>query len=202
MTVHRGADLIFRRILRRRKQIGSLDHHSVLAVAAMRDLDVDPRLLNRMQHRRRRRRTALLRPQSRQALERRHRTATDSSQRRHARPNLLAVQKHRTSTTLRKAATKPRAVQMKLVVQDVQERRIKARRDRVNQSVHLDLQLTRHSPSVSECEVVCLDTGQTRTREETRPDRPETRYKRSRAPAIVRGKLIPRFLYATRASDL
>src|SRR5262249_14341504 len=50
--------------------IGGLDHHPVLAVAALRHLHVDPRLLQRMQVRRRGRRPALGRIESRQALER------------------------------------------------------------------------------------------------------------------------------------
>ena len=38
MAVHRGADLILGRVLRRRQKIGRLDHHPVLAVAAVRHL--------------------------------------------------------------------------------------------------------------------------------------------------------------------
>src|SRR5438128_10756807 len=45
VAVHRRPDLIFGRILRRREQISSLDHHPVLAVTTMRHLHVDPRLL-------------------------------------------------------------------------------------------------------------------------------------------------------------
>ena len=59
--------------------------------------------------------------------------------------NLLPVQQHRTSATLRKATTKPRTMQMKLIVQDVQERCIEARGHAMHETVHLDLQLARHT---------------------------------------------------------
>src|ERR1700674_5128773 len=77
MAVHGGADLILGRILRRAQEVRSLDHHPVLAIAAVRDLNVDPRLLQRMQRRARARRATLLRPQGRQALERRDLLARD-----------------------------------------------------------------------------------------------------------------------------
>ena len=51
MPVHRRADLVLGRVLRRREQVSGLDHHAVLAIAAMRHLHVDPRLLQRMQRR-------------------------------------------------------------------------------------------------------------------------------------------------------
>src|ERR1700674_2443367 len=98
-----------------------------------------------MQRRRRNRRTPLLRPQSRQALERRDLLPAHSRHRSDARADLLPVQKHRASATLRKAATKARAMQVELVVQDVQERRIEARGDVMNETVDLDLQSTRHT---------------------------------------------------------
>ena len=128
MPVHRRADLVLGRVLRRREQVGGLDHHAVLAVAAMRHLHIDPRLLQRMQRRRRSRRTALCaahragRPSSVVIALPGHR-----SNRRHTRPDLLAVQEHRAGTTLRKTATKARAMQVELVVQNVKERSIKAR---------------------------------------------------------------------------
>src|SRR5690349_24056385 len=71
VAVHRLLDLQLRRILGRREQVCRLDDHSVLAVAALRHLRLDPRLLQRMQRGRSGRRTALLRPQRRQPLERR-----------------------------------------------------------------------------------------------------------------------------------
>src|ERR1700681_2635158 len=146
MAVHGRADLILGRILRRAEKIRSLNHHPVLAIPAMRDLNINPRLLQRMQRRRSRRRPTLLRPQSRQALERRDLLPAHSRHRSDARTDLLPVQQHRAGTTLRQAATKPRAMQMALVVQDVQERCIEARGHRVNETVHLDLQRTRHTP--------------------------------------------------------
>ena len=62
MPVHRRADLLLGRALRRREQVSSLDHHAVLAIAAMRHLNIDPRLLQRMQRRSRSRRAALRPP--------------------------------------------------------------------------------------------------------------------------------------------
>src|SRR5512146_300468 len=143
MAVHGGADLVLGRVLRRRQKIGGLDHHAVLAVAAMRHLHVDPRLLQRMQRRRSRRRTPLLRPQGRQALERRDRLAGDRSHRSDARADLLAVQQHRARAALRETAAEARAVQMQLVVQDVEQRSVKARGHAVHETVHLDLELAR-----------------------------------------------------------
>src|SRR4029079_12933675 len=77
--------------------------------------------------------------------ERRDRLAAHSGNRSHAAPDLLAVQEHRASATLRQAATEARTMQVELVVQDVEERRVKARGHRMNETVHLDLQLARHS---------------------------------------------------------
>src|SRR4051812_37554578 len=147
MAVHGGADLILGRVLRRRQKIRSLNHHPVLAVTAVRDLNIDPRLLKRMQRRRCRRRAALLRPHRRKAFQRRDRLARNSSDRGHAAPDLLAVQQHRARATLREAATEARAMQVELVVQDVQERSIEAGGHAMNETVDLDLELTRHSSS-------------------------------------------------------
>src|SRR5204862_4444922 len=91
------------------------------------------------------------RPQSRQALERRDRLAGNCCDRGHAAPDLLAVQQHRAGTALRQAAAEARAVQVQLVVQDVQERRIEARGHVVHETVDLDLQLARHISLHLEC---------------------------------------------------
>ena len=64
MAVHRRADLRRGRPLGRREKIGGLDHHAVLAVAAMGYLQVDPRLLQRMELRRRARRATLPAPRA------------------------------------------------------------------------------------------------------------------------------------------
>src|SRR6185437_8874086 len=136
MAVHRSADLILRRVLRRRQKIGGLDHHPVLAVAAMRHLHVDPRLLQRMQRRRSRRRAPLLRPQRGQPFEGRDRLAGDCCDRGHTASDLLAVQEHRARTALRKATTEARPVQVELVVQDIEERSVKARGHRMHETVH------------------------------------------------------------------
>src|SRR5207248_10313147 len=63
----------------------------------------------------------------------------------HTRTNLLAVQQHRASATLRQAAPEARTMQVELVVQDVQERCIAARGRAVHETVDLDLQLARHT---------------------------------------------------------
>src|SRR5581483_5289227 len=108
VTVHGLLDLRLARILRRRQQIGRMDDHPVLAVAALRHLQLDPRLLQRMQRRRGARSPALLRIQRRQPLQRRHRLPRHRRHRRHTRPDLLPVQQHRAGTTLRQAAAEPR----------------------------------------------------------------------------------------------
>src|SRR4051812_28226983 len=145
MPVHRRADLILGRVLRRGQKISSLDHHPVLAVTAMRHLNVDPRLLKRVQCRRSRRRATACRVHRRKAFQRGDCLARNCSHRCDAAPDLLAVQEHRARTTLRKTATEARAVQVELVVQDVEERSIKTRGHAMNETVHLDLQLARHS---------------------------------------------------------
>src|SRR5262249_54151656 len=63
------------------------------------------------------------------------------------RADLLAVQEHRAGTTLREATAEPGAVQVELVVQDVQERRIKAGAHSMSEAVDLDLDAVRHSSS-------------------------------------------------------
>ena len=121
MAVHRGPDLRLGRTLRGRQQIGGLDHHPVLAVTAVRHLHIDPRLLQRMQSSRSRSsRATRRRPHRRHTLERRDRLPAHSGNRRHTRTDLLAVQQHRAGAALRETAAEARAVQMQLVVQDVQ----------------------------------------------------------------------------------
>ena len=169
MPVHRRADLVLGRVLRRREQIGGLDHHPVLAVTAMRHLHVDPRLLQRMQRRRSSGRAALRRPQRRQPFERRDALPAHRRHRRDARADLLAVQQHRAGTTLRKAATEARAMQVELVVQDVQERCVEARAHAVREPVHLDLDAARHSVPPS-CWRRSQRAGTERRRRPPRPD--------------------------------
>ena len=111
----------------------------------MRHLHIDPRLLQRMQSSRRRSgRATLRRPHRRHTLQRRDRLPAHSGNRRHTRTDLLAVQQHRAGTTLRETAAEARAVQMQLVVQDVQEWCVEAGGHVVHETVHLDLQLARH----------------------------------------------------------
>src|SRR5689334_9687379 len=67
MAVHRLLDLQLGRVLRRRQQICGLDQHAVLAVAALRHLGLDPRLLQRVQRGHGARGATFLRPQRGQA---------------------------------------------------------------------------------------------------------------------------------------
>src|SRR5262249_18174052 len=64
---------------------------------------------------------------------------------RHAGPDLLAVHQHRARAALGQPAAEARPAQVQLVVQDVQQRRVQARGHLVHETVHLDLQLARHS---------------------------------------------------------
>src|SRR5271165_5405552 len=125
-----------------------LDHHPVLAVTAVRHLNIDPGLLQRMQHRSCSGGSRLLRPKSRQPLECRDLLPGNRSHRGHTRPNLLPVQQHRAGTTLRKTTTKARPMQMQLVMQNVEKRRIKTRAHAMRKPVHADLQATRHTSSI------------------------------------------------------
>src|SRR5438105_9640624 len=115
MAIHRLPDLQLGGVLRRRQQVRSLDDHAVLAITALRHLQLDPGLLQRMDRGRCTRRAALLRPESRKALERRDRLAADCGNRTDTTPDLLPVQQHRASATLGKTAAEARAVQVELV---------------------------------------------------------------------------------------
>src|SRR5579871_6119699 len=151
MSVHRRADLILTRILRRRKQVSSLNHHPILAITAMRHLHIDPRLLQRMQRRSSRSRRLRLRsPQRRKPFQRRNALVRHRRHRRDAGADLLSVQQHRAGTTLRKTTTKPRTMQMELVMQNVKERGIKAGLDAMRQAIDLDLDAVRHTSSLLE----------------------------------------------------
>ena len=145
VPVHRRPNLLFGGTLGRREQVSGLDHHPVLAKTTMRHLQVDPRLLNRMQRRLRARDATLLHPQSRQTLERRDRLARNRGHRGHAATDLLAVEQHRARTTLRQTTAEPGPVQVQLVAHNVQERRVTARAHRMRYTVHLDRQLVCHS---------------------------------------------------------
>src|SRR5579871_1428802 len=148
MSVHRRADLILGRILRRRKQVSSLDHHAVLAVTAMRYLHIDPGLLQRMQRRSGSGRAlALSSPESRKTLERSDALTRHRRHRGHAGAYLLAVQQHRAGATLRKTTAEAGAMQVELVMQNVKERSVKAGLDAMRQAVDLDLDAVRHISS-------------------------------------------------------
>src|SRR5215510_5801402 len=97
-----------------------------------------------MQLRRRPGRSPLARPQCRETLERDDSLARDRADRRDTRPDLLPVQQHRAGAALRESAPEARPVQMELVVQDVQERRIDARRHPMTEIVDSDRQGARH----------------------------------------------------------
>ena len=136
-----------RRILR--EQLGALDDHAVVAVAALRRLLVDQRLLQRMQ-RRRLRQALLLRIQRRQALERGHRLAGDRRDRRHAGADLDAVGEHRAGAALREPAAEARSFELELVRQHVEQGRVRACASPASPAIHLDLEVVRHSrPPVS-----------------------------------------------------
>src|SRR5688572_13011693 len=147
--VHVGLDLVLGRPLHLVQELGRLDHHPVLAVAALRHLLLDPGLLDGMEVVGLRRGARLGPPEGRQALERRDRALADSGDGCDARANLLAVVQDRAGTALRETAAEARAVQAELVPQDVQQRRVGRRRDVVNASVHLDLECVRHRLSLS-----------------------------------------------------
>src|SRR5262249_53367902 len=103
VAVHVRANLCFGGAWILRQQLGALDQHSVVAIAALRRLLVDERLLQRMEHWRLRE-PLLLCVERREALERGQRFVGDRRNRRHAGADLDAVGEHRARAALRQPA--------------------------------------------------------------------------------------------------
>src|SRR6185312_6394446 len=102
-----------------------------LAIAALRRLLVDPRLLDRMELR-------TLLPQLRKAFDRGDAPVPDGPDGRYARADLFLVDQHGARAALRESAAEHRAVQSELVAQDVEQRRIGRRFDDVTLTVDRD----------------------------------------------------------------
>src|SRR5262252_7721833 len=110
---------------RLREQVNRHDHHSVLAVAALGNLLVDPGLLDRMQGPGGLgcRKALLLGPTRRQTLEGRH-VLVDGRPRRDTGAGLLVSDKYGAGATLTQAATEFRAPQAQLVSEHVEQGRV------------------------------------------------------------------------------
>src|SRR6185369_7619706 len=114
VVLQRLPDLALRRAgLPRREERRGLHDHAVDAVAALRRLLLDERLLHQ--------RGLLRRPQP---LQRDHLPRAQLRDRQHARAYGLAVDQHGAGAALRQAAPELRAVQSEVVAQDVEERRV------------------------------------------------------------------------------
>src|ERR1700729_1409889 len=92
MAVHRLADVSLGWIDLLRQEFGCLDRNAVVAIAALRRLLLEKRLLNRMQFRRSGQ-AFCLRVESRQSLQRRD-SAIYRGERRYARSDLTAIEKN------------------------------------------------------------------------------------------------------------
>src|SRR5207248_5429018 len=116
----------------------------------------------------------------------------------HTRTNLLAVQQHRASATLRQAAPEARTMQVELVVQDVQERRIEARGHAVHETVDLDLQLARHTTLHFLGRKARRGEG---TTTDTSPTAAHRRYERRWSVAIVAARTLGNLEESTRVLE-
>src|ERR1700676_3447109 len=94
MAVHGLANFAVARLSVAGEQLGALDDHAVVTVAALRRLLVDQGPLQRMK-RRRAREIALAGVERREPLERRHRLSFDRPDRRDAGTDFDAVEQHR-----------------------------------------------------------------------------------------------------------
>src|SRR5581483_4840011 len=88
--------------------LSGLDDHAALAVAALRDLFIDPSLLKRVQVPVWPWLSSLSRPQRREAFDCHDLPVTDLRKSRHARPRRLTVEEHRAGATLVQPATRAR----------------------------------------------------------------------------------------------
>src|SRR5262249_19136055 len=111
-----------------------------------RRLLVDERLLQRMQ-RRRLREALLLRVEARQPLERGDGLSGDGGDRRDAGADLDAVGQHRAGAALRQPAAEAWSLEVQLVREHVEQRRVGAGLDRPRLAVDLDIHA---SPPVSQ----------------------------------------------------
>src|SRR5437879_4091410 len=121
------------------EQLRSLDHHPVLAEAALRSLLFDPGLLHRVKRvlRVRPRETLLLGPPRRQTFERGDLLVRNARDRRNARPRFLPIDQNRTSSALCEPATKLRPNQFEIVAQHIQKRSVIRRLYLAPDSIHI-----------------------------------------------------------------
>src|ERR1017187_243385 len=133
MRVERLADLRVGRVRGALEQSNRPHDHPRNAVAALRGLLVDERLLHRMQT-----------PGARQSLER-HDAATDERvDARRARRGRLTVHQDGAGKALLESAAVLGGRQAEIVSQYLQERRVRLHRDELSPSVDVKLDLVRH----------------------------------------------------------
>src|SRR3954453_23289504 len=122
-------DLRYGRVGIALEEFGSLDHHAVLAKAALRSLLFDPSLLDRMQDVLRLLRcdAFLLCPSGGKTFERGDFLVGYARDRRNARARFLAVNQNGAGSALGKSAAELRADQFEIVAQDIEQRRVVGR---------------------------------------------------------------------------
>src|SRR5436190_22883959 len=90
-----------------------------------------------------------------EALEGGERLVRDRGDRCDAGPDLYAVGEHRAGAALRESAAEARPLQLELVGEHVEERRISARLHRPSPSVHLDVDAVRHAHPPVKADAIC-----------------------------------------------
>ena len=126
MTVHCRANLGFCRLWRFRKQLSSLDNHSIETVAALESLLIDQGLLDRVQFRSLRKLLLRCVP-GRDAFESRDRLSGYHGHRRNAGSRLHAIDQNGARATLSQPAAKSRALKIEVVGEDIKKGRIPRR---------------------------------------------------------------------------
>ena len=131
-------DLRQRRIGIAFEQFGRLDHHPVLAEAALRSLLLDPGLLDRVKRVFRfvRREALLLCPSRGQTFERGDFLVGDARDRRNAGAHFLAVDQNGAGSALRESAAELRTDQLEIVAQNVEQRSVVGRLHLAPDSIH------------------------------------------------------------------
>src|SRR5262249_57692629 len=120
-------DILLARLRLALEQLGRHHDHAVGAIAALRRLFVDERLLQRVR---------LL--DGAKTLERRDLLVADIPDRRHAGTRRFCVEQYRTGAALPKAASEFGPIEPKVVAKDVEQGRVGLGRDRVALAVDLD----------------------------------------------------------------
>ena len=121
MAIHGLADLGVAGMGGVHQQVGSLDNHAILAVAALRRLLIDPRLLERMERAAASLVVMLLAVERRQALERGDWQTSHAANRCDTGPDLGVAEENGASAALRKSTTEMWTLQQQLIAKHIEK---------------------------------------------------------------------------------